>query len=858
MNPDRWHQVERLYHQALSQDPANREAFLDEACADDPELRRELASLLAEETEAANFIESPAIDVAARACGGDKELRHELESMLSADTAEDVFVQAADAEAVEENPDDQDDGSSLIGQRLGPYLITRLVGRGGMGIVYEAHDERLDRRVALKTLRTSMNATAQRRLLREARVAAGINHPGICQLYDVGEYAGRLYLAMELLEGESLAERIRRGPLSTAEAVQITLGILAGLEALHRGLLAHRDLKPSNIVLTPHGIKLLDFGLTRPILAPTTAETLSAAITQTGMVVGTPAYMAPEQLTGGKPDRRVDLFALGAILFEMLTGRRAFSSKNMIEVFHAVLYEQPPALSGSAAVSAVDLIVRKALAKNPDERYQSAHAMAEDLRAALLREDTGMPAHARAMMRLMVLPFRLLRADAEIDWLGFGLADAITNALSGLSALVVRSSLSASRYAGLSPDLKLIAAEAEVDAVLTGTLLRSGDQLRVSTQLAEAPGGAVIWTQTTQLPLREIFQLQDELVRRVVESLAVPLTALESRLLRHDVPASAASYEFYLRANQLAADWQHTTIARDLYLQCLEQDSRYAPAWARLGRCYRLLAKYSGDEEDFVRAEKALQRALDLNSDLNLAHNLFAHLEADLGRAPEAMVRLLGRARANGNDPNVFAGLVYVCRFCGLLNASIAAHRHARRLDPLIPTSVTHSYFMSGDYKEAIDSSAGDIGYIDALAMASLGREGDALKLLRQREQSQILHPLIRWYLVSLRTVLEGNCMECVEAADRIFAHIRRGGEELYYPVRNLAYAGEAGRALTGLERVVDLGYHNYPALLHDPWLDSLRSDPRFTVVLQEVQSRHRVARHMFVEAGGVEILGCR
>jgi serine/threonine protein kinase/tetratricopeptide (TPR) repeat protein len=743
--------------------------------------------------------------------------------------------------------------------RIAHYRILRKLGEGGVGVVYAAHDERLERLVALKTLKEStLDDLARRRLWREARVAAGINHPSICQLYEIGEYAGELYLTMELLEGESLAARIGRSALAVPEAIQISLGILAALEVLHGKGVMHRDLKPSNIFLTPSGVKLLDFGLARPVHVSSSHadEPTVTAITKAGTVVGTPHYMAPEQLLAPEElDARTDLFAAGAILFEMLTGRRAFAGSSEIKILHAVLYEQPPALSGSTSISAVDLIVRRALAKNREDRYSTAHAMSNELRAALLRDDIGSPTMARAMTRLIVLPFRMLRPDPEFDYLSFSLPDAITHSLYGLGSLVVRSSLTAAKYGAVPLDLKVLGSEAEVDVALSGTLLRSGDQLRITTQLAEVPGGTVISSQTSQRSLRDIFQLQDDLVQCVVESLALPLTAREHRLLKHDVSTNAAAYEYYLRANQLSYDWQQIPIARDLYLRCVELDPNYAPGWARLGRCYRLLAKYWGDDEDFTRAESAFCRALDLNAELELTHNFFAQLESDLGGAERAMVRLLRRAEANANDPNLFAGLVYVCRFCGLLNASISAHEHARRLDPRIPTSVTHTFFMAGDYRKALDTSPGVFGYMGAVCLAYLGREQEALTLLRKGEH-EFQQELIRNYLMSLRALLEGKQAESLKATDRAVRLIHKGGEELYYMVRQLAYLGETTRAIQELERSVEYGFFCYQAMVRDPWLNSLRSDQEFMRILQGARRRHDQARQMFLDHGGERLLG--
>ena len=242
-----------------------------------------------------------------------------------------------------------------------------------MGVVYLADDERLKRTVALKMmLSLEHDETARRRFWREARAAAGVNHPHVCQIYEVGEEGGTLFIAMELLEGEPLSEHLKRGPLSVEQAVPIAVDMLAALGAIHASGIVHRDLKPSNVFLARHGVKLLDFGLARPEMK-TSLDSIEG-LTHAGTVLGTPGYMAPEQITGDTVDARTDLFAAGAILFHMLAGRPAFSGRTVTAVLNATLTEQPPALAGSAAVAAVDRVIRRALAKKPDGRPASAEA----------------------------------------------------------------------------------------------------------------------------------------------------------------------------------------------------------------------------------------------------------------------------------------------------------------------------------------------------------------------------------------------------------------------------------------------------------------------------------------------------
>ena len=738
---------------------------------------------------------------------------------------------------------------------IGHYEITGTLGEGGMGIVYAARDERLNRSVALKMIRRDVSGpVATERLRREARAAATVNHPNICQLYDIGGEEGELYIAMELLEGESLASRLTRGPVSLSEAVRISLAALSALDALHSHGLMHRDLKPSNIFLTPHGVKLLDFGLARPI----EVEEKETRLTTPGTVLGTPQYLAPEQLLGQPIDSRGDLFAAGTVLYEMLTGQPPFAGKSVPAIVHAIVYEHPPALGGSPAVAAVDRVIHKAIAKRPQDRYESARAMADDLRAAMLLVDSGaMSRPARAMTRLIVLPFRVLRPDTDTDFLAFSLSDALTTSLSGLDSLLVRSSLTAARFSAQSVDLEQLAAKADVDAVLTGTLLRAEDQLRVTAQLAEVPSGTVRWSHTTQVRLGDICQLQAALTSRIVESLAVPLSARDSQVLKHDVPATAKAYEFYLRANQLAYEARNWTVARDLYRECLEEDPSYAPAWARLARIYRVIGMYSGtaSDDNYALAEAAFKRALELNPDLSIAHNLYTAVELETGRARQAMLRLLERARGRSADPELFAGLVQACRYAGLQRPAIAAHEHARRLEPQIRTAVSHAYLMTDEYERAIEADQDDPPIVSMLALELMGRRDQAMAHARQ-QIAGTMPPLLRSFFEVTLALLEGKRSDALAGADETLKIWRlRDPCATYYLARGLSLMQHPS-AISMLKRSVEGGFHCYPFFTRDPWLDPLRAEPEFSDILRLAQTGYRAAADAFVAAGGERILG--
>ena len=719
---------------------------------------------------------------------------------------------------------------------------------------------KLDRDVALKVLSDSFTSDPDRlaRFEREARLLASLNHPNIGHIYGLEEAEGgrSRALVLELVEGPTLADLIGQGPMAIDEALPIARQIAEALEAAHGQGIIHRDLKPANVKVRDDGtVKLLDFGLARPV-AEDDMQTV-ANMTLAGRVFGTPGYMAPEQLSAADVDARADLFATGVVLYEMVTGRRPFGGATAMAAFHAVMYERPPALTGSGSIEAVDRIIHRALEKKPADRYQTATAMAEDIRAATGRSDSGVSPQPRAVTRLVVLPFRVLPPDPETDFLAVGLADAITGALSGLESLVVRSSLGAAALAGGTLDLKAIATTLDVDAVLAGTVMRAGDQLRVSAQLLEAPAGTVMWSGNSQSRLGDLFALQDEFSQRIVESLSIPLSRREEQLLKHDVPATARAYEYYLRGNQHANGHNTAELARDMYAQCLAEDPLYAPAWARIGRIYRILANL-GDRtaaaESHRKAEEAFTRALEINPDLSLAQNLYAYLEVDLGRAREAMVRLLARAHQQRADPELFAGLVHACRYCGLLEASVAAYENAKRFDPHIRTSVCHTFLMLEDYRRAIETEHSDgPGLMQVLSALRQGQGEEMIPTLR--EFAQTAPGAMREAVRAVIAAIEMRAEVFVVSFDRSMQGIR-DPEFLYQWALMAGHVGDTTRALDTLERVVDCGWCCAASMARDPWLDHVRDEPRFITLLRKAEEGHRAAADAFRDAGGDRLLG--
>jgi eukaryotic-like serine/threonine-protein kinase len=748
------------------------------------------------------------------------------------------------------------------GSRLGPYQITAPLGTGGMGQVYRAYDSRLGRQVAIKTLPAEFSSDAGRRqrFEREARAIAALNHPNICTIYDIGAQDGVDYLVMELLDGESLAERLIRGPLSFTEVQAIAHAMLATLAAVHDQHLIHRDLKPANIFLTRHGVKLLDFGLARTFQ---TAETLDTALTQQGVLLGTPRYMAPEQVRGGPIDYRADLFSAAAVIHEMLAGTPPFSGASIVDLIHAIAYEDPAPLPSGVAPPAFEQVLRHGLEKKAADRPVNARAFAEALASAAtsgladLSTTSSMPRPPlRTQTRVMVMPFRLLRPDPETDFLGFSLADAVAASIAGLESIVVCSTLTAMQFADGPPNLNILAERASVNAVLTGSLLRVGQEVRVSAQLVEAPGGALLWSRTIQAPVQDLFQLQDALTNAIVSSLEVPLTAREHRALRQDVPASATAYELYLRANQLMIDSSRWSDVRSLYEQAVVLDPGYAPAWARLGRVLRVLAKYgdSGVSALRAQAERAFERALALNPDLAMAHHLYAHLEAETGRASDAMVRLLTRARSRRSDPDLFAGLVTTCRYCGLLDESAAAFAQACRLDPAVRTSVAYTYYIRGDYPRAVETDAGSPAFAALLARFRLGDRESVLAELADLQQ-RTPHEGARLVAWTYAMAMERRVADLRPAVDRVNASGFSDPEGIYLFATQLAYAGATREALEMLDRAVTGGFCCPAPLIEDPYWAPYQTVPEFVRLLSLSQGQADRAREAFVRAGGPAVL---
>ena len=754
------------------------------------------------------------------------------------------------ADATGARADGAPSGARTAPADIGHYRILATLGEGGMGVVYAAEDRRLQRKVALKVIRDgAADPEAAKRLTREARLAAQISHPLICQVFELGDWEGHPFLAMELLQGEPLTTVIARGPMPVHEAVTTAISVLDALSVLHAHGIVHRDLKPSNIFVTPDSVKLLDVGLARVVDHSGGSDT----VTRDGLFVGTPQYAAPEQIAGGTVDARADLFAAGVVLFELLTARRPFSGATIADLMHAVLHAPAPVLTGSPAVSAVDRVLCRALAKAPAERHASAAAFAAELRDVLLLAGDDVAVQARQILRLAVLPFRLLRPDTAVDYLALSLADALVMALSGLESLVVRSSLKSAKYTSPTPDLEAIVADLAVDVVLTGSILRVEQRVRVSAQLVSVPAGDLLWTETAQAAGDELFDLHDDLARRVVASL--PLTPGDRTRPHVRRPSSTKAYDLYLRGMQLRLETGSWRQARASFERCLEIDPTFAPAWAELGRLNRVLAKY-GDVALLAQAETALRKALEIEPDNGPAQYYYAQLDIDLGRLDDSLTRLLARVRQRRAEPQLYAALVHACRYAGLLDASLAAHHQGRRLDPAVTTSVLHTYYMRGDYEHALEEGHAATDPLEARVLGAMGRERDAIEAAGREEQRFMAAPLVHCFVAGLRAALEGRRDDGRAALQLLVDAGFRDGEGLFYAAgiyARMQMLDDAGRLLAS---AVDAGFLCLPAYERDPYLAPLRDSGHLPPLLERIVERRQSVLRAYEEAHGPALLG--
>ena len=798
----------------------------------------------------------------------------------------------------------------MIGQTISHYKILEKLGEGGMGVVYKAEDTKLDRIVALKFLPPDLtkDTEAKQRFIHEAKTSSSLDHNNICTIYEVDQTrGGQLFLAMAYYEGQTVKETLKDHPLPIDEAVSIAIAAAEGLAKAHEKGITHRDIKSDNLMVTKDGtVKIMDFGLARRAAA--------TMLTKVGSTMGTVPYMSPEQALGEKVDPRTDIWSLGVVVYEMVSGRLPFKSDYNEAIVYSILNEAASSLTSlrSGVPMELDRIVSKAMQKNPGDRYQRIDEMLVDLR--LLRKEiesgtsvlqvtfTTARTRKRAYLyigiagfvilmivagvylwrnlgekrvdlatgsenfkKLAILPFKSIRNDPEMDFLGFSLADEIITKLNYVKSAVVRPSSAVRKYEHTAFDLTDVAHDLAVEFVLTGSYLKQGSRFRLNAQLVNIPRNEIVWSEPLEVEYADIFTVQDSISKRIIAGLQLHLSSEEERRLEKDAPSNPLAYEYFLKAagnlEVTAADWE---VKIQLMEKSIELDSGYAPTWSSLGRAYDIYTQqYSYREGYPERAAAAYRRALSINSDNPFAISQMAIDDLNNGKVEDAMELLQHGLSVNPNAPALYTALGSVYRYAGLLDESIRAYE---RLEVLNPRAVgvgsifiTNAWIHKGDYGAAIAMAEKGMRYFQ-----STGRPLDSYPFFyqglayyyfkdwehafRNFDTCVVIEKTRIWSLFgqAYKEAARGN-------RERVLEIIKTTEErkfidpEMKYRFAHLyALSKEPEKALKSLENSIKGGFFSYPYISNDPLLENIRATKEFQTLLADVKIRHEAFNRRF------------
>jgi TolB-like protein/Flp pilus assembly protein TadD len=748
----------------------------------------------------------------------------------------------------------------MIGEIVSHYRILGRLGKGGMGVVYKAEDVRLGRTVALKFLPEELveSRIARERFLREARAASGLDHPNICTIFEVDEFEKRPFIAMAFYEGETLERRIDRGPLPVAEAVEVTIQIAEGLGKAHEQGIVHRDVKPANIMITPEGaIKILDFGVARAIG--------SSRLTSAGTAIGTVAYMSPEQARSTEVDHRSDIWALGVLLYQMVTGEVPFTGERDIAVIQSILTaEVPPiATDGGGEVTELNRVLQRALHKEPSGRYSSVQEFIGSL-GPLVGDPTSStrplyPVRAQSQVSVAVLPFQDLSPEQDQEYFCFGMAEELTNLLARVRGLRVASRTSAFQFAGKAEDARKIGEQLGVEHILEGSVRKAGERVRVSVQLVQTSDGYQVWSDRYDRELQDLFALQDEIAHRIAEALEITLmghtsggalTEERNPLFLSRAMGNLEAYNLYLKGRYY---WNKRTPeglqrGAEYFQQVIEKEPGYARAYAGLADSYALLGIYGieAPREVMPKAEAAAAKALSLDPNLAAVYTSRGCVRAAYGWDFHGAAADFQNAIQL--DP-LYATTYHWYAMYTLIpwgrfeDAAVQLHR-ALELDPLslaINASIGLHRFFARRYPDAVEEYRKALEIDPGFAMAHffLGQVyiemGRATEAIRELEQA---------------IELAGGSPEMI--ATLACAHARGGnGEEARKVLEGLQIQGRQRYVSPVVEAQVHVALGNsdaalarledaYEARAADllwigvrPLFDPLRTQPRFRRLLE-------------------------
>jgi serine/threonine protein kinase/TolB-like protein/Flp pilus assembly protein TadD len=903
---DRWNRIEELFYAAMDLDPEARPAFLQQSCGDNPELRKEVESLLSAAHKPADYLPDAVRQVARR-------MKNEGREVTPTGT---------------EKPRRKD--PIAAGTQIAHYTVLSMIGAGGMGEVYLAEDMQLKRKVALKMLAPELvgDEGGLLRFEQEAYAASALNHPNILTIYEFGQADGLYFIASEYVEGLTLRQKIEAGLIDLSTVVDISIQIASALAAAHATGIVHRDIKPENVIYRNDGIvKVLDFGIAKlnPMhISAAIRATVSAhgmMTTEPGIVRGTARYMSPEQARGFVVDGRTDIFSLGSVMYELITRTVAFPGDTASDVIAEILKSEPapPAELSKDVPPEIERIVGKALRKDRNSRYQSVADMLIDLKdfkkeaefqaklqgpawdqpkgissdwkvRARTPPKTSVPGvstrnqllwpllatmillaflavayfyprrfraapTANAPRSLAVLPFRNLNGDATTDFLGFSLADEIITKLDYVNALTVRPSSSIDKYRNQVIDPKKVAADLNVDTLLTGSYIKDGDDLRITAQLIDVKPDKILWRDSIDLRYDKLLTVQDRVAQEIIKQLELNLSPTEAANLRPEKPINNAAYEDYLRGIDFYA-LNDFPAAIEMLEKATQLQPDYAPAWAHLGRAYTTNASLQyGGREQYGKAQAAYEKAIALNPSLVEPRIYLANLLTDTGRVEQAVPLLRSALQDSPNNAEAHWELGYAYRFAGMLKESLEECEKARQNNPQVKinSSAMNSYLYLGEYQKFLESlPASDSAYIlfyRGLAQYYLGQHNQAEQDFDQAyERVPTLLPVDVGKALSY-AIKHDNARGLAllrETEDKIEERGVTDPEGIYKVAQAYAVFGDKQSALHMLRHSIGGGFFCYPYFMQDPLLQSLRGEPEFQLLMNQAKQRHDQFRKTF------------
>ncbi|HEX8088653.1 MAG TPA: protein kinase [Blastocatellia bacterium] len=765
----------------------------------------------------------------------------------------------------------------MISEAISHYRILSKLGAGGMGEVYLAEDTRLGRRVALKFLPASYQYDPDRRarFLKEARAASALRSPYIAAIYDIGEHEGTMFIVMEYVEGELLSRRVERGPLPPGEATEIATQVADALEEAHAAGIVHRDIKSSNLIVTPRGfVKMLDFGLakvTEPVIKgddSSDATVPLGAQTAAGVVMGTVSYMSPEQALGRDVDSRSDIFSLGVVMYEMLTGRLPFDGGAATEIIDRIIHQEPPppARFSYNVPAELERIIRKCLEKDRERRYQSSREVATDLRNLKRDTDSGAAAaHTTSSMRtaarrartrrgvdsLAILPLANAGGDPDAEYLSDGITESIINNLSQLPKLRVMARSTVFRYKGKEVDPRQVGGDLGVRALVTGRVLQRGEVLIIKVEMVDTEDGSHLWGEQYNRKLSDIFTIEEEISSVISEKLRLKLSGAQKKQLGKRYTENTEAYQLYLKGRYY---WNRRTDEGlrkgiEYFHQAIESDPNYALAYAGLADSFNILASYSAiaPKDAFPRAKAAAMKALELDDRLAEAHASLAFVKFgydwDWAEAERAFKRALELNPGYAPAHQWYA--LYLAAMNRMDEAASAMNR-ARELDPLslpINTNAGWILYLARRFDKAIETyeKTLELDPDFTLAHRRLGQAYEQ-KFMYAEARSEFEKCL----------ALSGNDTETMAALGHAYAVAGEQGrarqvmndlialsKDRYVPSYLIAIIwmglGDVDATFEWLERAYEERYGFLAYLGAGPIFDPIRSDPRYEELARRV-----------------------